>query len=299
MDNFFYTYADFVKKYADIAKQYENQGLQKNKNVLYIPKNTVVKDPLTVADIDKCTIVLGALSSAKVIDSQISLNSQERTRDIFVASNAQLVYVDDQHLEKTAQQESTVCLNVKKDSSVSYYAVHTGGLSVSTTISCLLQEVGAEISVEGVSLLSEKQKNSFYTLQHHKQGQTTSRLQIKSCLAGAAHSFYKGSIIIDKKAKNADASQKNKVLLLSDQSKAESIPCLEVLESDVTCAHGSAIGYLNKDELYYLQSRGIEKKQAEKMLIRGFVKSFLQTIQDKTLKSFIYNRIEKKLQEMV
>lgn len=119
-----------------------------------------------------------------------------------------------------------------------------------------------------------------YTVQNHTAPNTISDLHIKSVLKDQAFLQYEGLIKIEKDAQRSNAYQRNDNLLLSPKCKAESKPALEILANDVRCTHGATLGRIDKEQLFYLQSRGISMSIAEKLIISGFFQVLVDRISD-------------------
>ena len=102
-------------------------------------------------------------------------------------------------------------------------------------------------------------------------GNSISDLLVKGVFFDDSKFIYEGLIKIDKKAQKSNAYQKNQNLVMSGEVFIDSRPYLEILANDVRCTHGSTTGKLDEEQLYYLQSRGIDYNKAEKLLIEGFV----------------------------
>lgn len=115
--------------------------------------------------------------------------------------------------------------------------------------------------------------------QLHNASRTTSHVLVHYLGQAASSLHYEGLIRIAQEASQSVASQRNTNLLLSDQSSAFSFPSLEILTDDVICHHGSTTSRINKDHLFYAESRGISPVDAEHMLAAGFVQSFFDTIE--------------------
>lgn len=111
----------------------------------------------------------------------------------------------------------------------------------------------------------------FKTLQHHQAEQTTSSLVVKAVLDQQAKVFCNSMIKVEKKAQQTNAQLENKNILLSKQARVISIPQLEIEANDVKCQHGAAISKLNDEEMFYLQSRGVNLAMTKKLLIEGFL----------------------------
>jgi Fe-S cluster assembly protein SufD len=124
---------------------------------------------------------------------------------------------------------------------------------------------------------------------HHQVGHTKSEQLSKNILKDNARVIFSGKLKIDQDAQKSDASQYNHNLLLSDGAEANTRPQLEVLADDVKAAHGATVGQLQPDEIFYLQSRGIDKAEAQRLLALGFQNDVLQ----KTPSEFIRNICDK------
>lgn len=133
--------------------------------------------------------------------------------------------------------------------------------------------VSANVNLNIYGLYFGEKNNKFYlkTFQNHLVGNSTSNLLIKGVFYDEAKFFYQGLIRIEKKAQKSHAYQKNQNLVLSDKAFVLSEPKLEILANDVFCTHGSTTGRLNEEQIYYLKTRGLTEKQAEKLLVYGFI----------------------------
>jgi len=127
-----------------------------------------------------------------------------------------------------------------------------------------------QATLRGAYFLSDDQKFELNVVQEHKVGNTESHVTLKGALAGRAHVSYTGTIKIEEQASHSNASQENKNILLSEHARAVSVPNLEALTNEVQCAHGSAVGQLDEEQLLYLQTRGIPYERAKKVLLTGF-----------------------------
>jgi Fe-S cluster assembly protein SufD len=131
--------------------------------------------------------------------------------------------------------------------------------------------------VKGAYAINKTQKGIIRVTQSHQKAASESHVTINGVATDAAFIDYAGIITIDTHASKSVASQENKSMLWSQKARAQSIPSLEVKTNDVQCAHGSAIGYLNKEHIWYAQTRGMSAVQAQKLLLKSF---FCQTLPD-------------------
>ena len=130
-----------------------------------------------------------------------------------------------------------------------------------------------------------------HTLQHHKAPDTTSNLLVKSVLSGSSEIFYEGSILVDLCAQKTDAYQRNENLLLDEHTHATSSPALEILANDVRCTHGAVVKTLDENELWYLATRGIDRKTGRDMIASGFLASALDRIPNVDERALVEQKI--------
>ncbi len=119
---------------------------------------------------------------------------------------------------------------------------------------------------------------AYNTIQEHASPDTTSNINFRVALKDNASSIYQGNIKVDKVATRTNAFQSNKNLLLGAEARADSIPKLEILTDDVKCSHGATVGPVDKEQLFYLMSRGLPLKEAEELIVIGFFAEVLNTI---------------------
>ena len=181
-------------------------------------------------------------------------------------------------------------IEASEDQHIRFYVERDAKLVVeiliaSTTnvhIECILQGTGAQASVFGAYMLDGSDKIQITTMQHHVVAYTFSTLIMKGLLRDSAQAQYHGTVRIEKDAQGSCASQENKNILLSNNARAVSVPNLEVLTHDVRCAHGSAVGRFDAEQLFYTASRGIDEKSAQRLLSHAFVADLFT---DKMLKN--------------
>jgi len=151
---------------------------------------------------------------------------------------------------------------------------------------------GINLDISGVFIGNEKNNFTLQTFQNHIAPKSKSNLLIKGVFYDQAKFNYQGMIRIEKQAQQSHAYQKNQNILISDDCVVSSKPDLEILADDVFCTHGSTTGQLDKDQLLFLQMRGLSKKQAQLCLVDGFVSEIVDKIRmyDKGYKSSLRSR---------
>jgi Fe-S cluster assembly protein SufD len=134
---------------------------------------------------------------------------------------------------------------------------------------------GADFSNYSLSLGRKDQLFDQRTIQHHLAPNGKSNLLFKNALLDESKSIFSGLIKVDANAQNTDSFQTNRNLLLSGNAEADSLPGLEILANEVKCSHGATTSKIDEQELFYLQSRGISKTLAEKLIILGFFEEII------------------------
>lgn len=172
----------------------------------------------------------------------------------------------------------------------------TGESVQSGDVKIIIEGEKAHVQILGLIVGEEEQKIDLYTLQDHKAAESVSDLLIKSVLFDRAKLYYRGLIKIEKNAQKSNAYQKNQNLLLSKNAWADSRPYLEILANDVRCTHGATVGKIDKDQLYYLQTRGLREGDATNLLVEGFYKDVLDRVPDVKIREELSKKLNKKIQ---
>ena len=177
------------------------------------------------------------------------------------------------------QEFTTVRSRLERDADVNVSSIVIGGHIVKQTIEALIEGEGANSVIRGVALGDGDQHFDFVTLQDHMGAPTTSDVQIKAALAGASKSVYYGVTRVEETAAGSQANQQNRNLLLSKHATADSDPVLEILTADVIrCGHGATVGPVDQEAMFYLQSRGMDRRTALQLLVSGFFRTVVDVI---------------------
>jgi Fe-S cluster assembly protein SufD len=137
---------------------------------------------------------------------------------------------------------------------------------------------GVNLNILGLFIGKDSDNFELKTNQYHVSPGSTSNLLIKGVFDEGSKFIYQGLIKIEKTGQKSHAYQKNKNLILSEKVYVDSRPFLEILADDVFCTHGSTIGKINEESLFYLKSRGLKQKAAEKLYVTGFVQEIIDKI---------------------
>lgn len=212
-------------------------------------------------------------SSLTVIDKYHSEDATVR------AGTVEVVCEDDAHVRFSAIQSLTnECFEfasyrarlLGKQSRVDWFVATFGSGLTHANIDTTLKGEGSNARSYGVFLGDEKQQFDLSASSFHKANHSYSDMYTRGVLFGKAKAVYRGNIDIDSQAFECNGYQTEEVLLLSPDAVADAIPNLEIRNNEVKCSHGATIGRIDDEHLFYLQSRGLTKEQATKMIVEGF-----------------------------
>jgi Fe-S cluster assembly protein SufD len=197
--------------------------------------------------------------------------------ELVVKDGARLKYVS---IQETSQRRGTwnFVVNravVGRDATVTSVIVALGGGFNKANIESAMVQPGARSEMYGLLFGNEKQFFDHHTLQDHLAPNTTSDLLYKDALADGARSVYSGLIRAHGTAQRTDAVQTNRNLLLSDGCRADSIPNLEIETNDLRCTHASTVSPVDEDQIFYLVSRGLDRRTATQLILEGFFEPVL------------------------
>jgi Fe-S cluster assembly protein SufD len=212
------------------------------------------------------SLIIPKNSSLHILDDS---NDAQEEISITVEENAQLNLITLHQNENKITRSYSINLNYS--SQITFNFISHAIKESTINLSIFLNEPHAHAQIFGLYALNADEKITINTIQHHKAPQTISALTYKGLLGGCSNAHYQGMINIDEKAQGANASLQNKNLILSQQARVTSIPSLQVLTNDVQAKHGSAIGQLDLNHIWYLQSRGFTQDEAKKILLNAFI----------------------------
>lgn len=229
-------------------------------------------------------------STADSLNLNINLN---------LASFAKVKFAQLQNEDTSSFHFSQVQCNLNSGAQLLSLAISLGTKLTRNYLHTTFVGENAYAGVYGLSVLDSQQHVDNYTFIQHQTGLNQSVQHYKSILSGAAHSVFRGRVRIEPNAQKANSAQLNNNLLLTREAQADSIPQLEIFADDVKAGHGSTVGQLNKDEIFYFLSRGIGQMQAVKMLSTGYVKDLVYKFENIDMQNYLFKAIEKKLDRMM
>lgn len=191
--------------------------------------------------------------------------------EIFVGEDASVRHALIQRWEAGVTGHLTARARVAANGRFQLAVASFGGSLYKADVGVVLAGEGAEAETFGVAMGGDRQHMDHHTEHIHLAGRTRSNLDVRVALTDAARSAYTGMIRIAAGARECEAYQENRNLLLSKEARAESIPELEILNQDVRCSHGATVAPLDPEQLFYLASRGLPHNHALRLIVFGFL----------------------------
>jgi Fe-S cluster assembly protein SufD len=294
-----------VSKFAAMAAALSITGV-----FIYIPKNVVITKPFY------SQVICGKENQAFFthtmiyIDDNASLTHvHEHTSprgsvgqflhsgilELYVGSGSKLTFVELQNFNKSVWNFTHERARVDRDGSLDWVFGGIGSQVTKTFATIDLVGKGSSAKMSGYYFPEAQQHMDLDTQQNHLAPNTTSDLLFKGALLDESRSVWQGMIYVAPGSDKTDGYQENRNLILSPKARADAIPGLEILADDVRCTHGATVGKIDSNQLFYLISRGIGKKEAEQLLVEGFFDPIIQRIPLNSIRERVSKEISLKM----
>jgi len=225
-------------------------------------------------------------------DARLSENLEIR-----VGESASLTLVSVQEWSDASVHAASHFATVARDARLKHVVVSLGGSVVRLNPTTRLIGTGSDTEMLGVYFADSGQHLEHQVYVYHEAAHGRSRVNYKGALQGdGAHTVWIGDVLIGPDAAGTDSYEQNRNLVLSDGTRADSVPNLEIETGDILGAgHASATGRFDDEQLFYLQSRGIAEDEARRLVVRGFLVDIVQRIGSPTLEDHLRSAIEAEL----
>lgn len=292
-------------KFAALAGALAQKGV-----LLYVPRNVAVSAPLHsviwgggvnaayfshllvyVDDGASVTYVHEAASTTEAVGQSLHAGIVE----IHVGAGAHLNFVELQSWGEHFWNFSHERARVGRDSTLDWIFGAIGSHLTKNFSDLDLVEEGSTGRMSGFYFTDGVQHLDHDTQQNHLAPNTTSDLLFKGALKDTSRSVWQGMIYVAPGAQKTDGYQANRNLVLSTKARADSIPGLEILADDVRCTHGATVGKIDPDQVFYLQSRGLDYQQAERLIVEGFFDPIMQRIPFEGVRERLQQSIQDKM----
>lgn len=219
--------------------------------------------------------------------------------ELSVGQGATLRYVNTQDISERAWIFATQRAQVERDGRLDWAALGFGSARGKVRMETKLAGPGSEARVTGGYAGGPGQHLDYDTTQEHAAPNTDSDLAFRGVLAAGATAVWRGMIKVDPGAQQTDAFQESRNLLLSPEAHADAIPGLEIEADDVRCTHAAAVAQIDRDQLFYLTSRGLDPAAAKSLIIEGFLESLVERLAAGPVRDEISAALERRLGEIL
>jgi Fe-S cluster assembly protein SufD len=219
--------------------------------------------------------------------------------ELHVGQGATLRYVSTQDVSERAWIFATQRAQIERDARLDWTALGFGSARGKVRMETNLAGAGSEARVTGGYAGGTGQHLDYDTTQEHSAPNTISDLAFRGVLAAGATAVWRGMIRVDPGAQGTDAFQESRNLLLSPDAHADAIPGLEIEADDVRCTHAAAVAQIDRDQLFYLTSRGLSPAEAKSLIIEGFLESLVERLEGSPFREEISAALEHRLGEIL
>jgi Fe-S cluster assembly protein SufD len=275
--------------------------------LVHVPRNQTFAKPIYLVQVStpeaqavsvnqRVLVVLEDSAQAEVIEHYISSAEVQNSfvnslTEIVVGDNAQLQHYRLNLEEENIQHIGAVHVNLLRNARLHGFTLALGSKLKRIDYQINHRGQGAELNLQGVYLPRNNQMVDYHSnVQHWVPHCTTSEV-FRGIIADSAQAIFNGRIYIHKDAQKTLAELSNKNLLTSNKAEVNTKPELEIYADDVKCAHGATVSQLNATALYYLQSRGVSRSEAEVMMSFGFINELLEQISEVAVHDYLFPRL--------
>src|SRR5467141_730977 len=285
-----------------------HQALVSNGTFLFVPRGVEIHHTIEifhwlrgegVSVFPHLLLITDELAKVTVIEHFRSCDSRATgfacgVNDLIAGPGAKVTYVCAQNWGENVVALQMNTTTVDHDASAMSLNLHLGGKYSRFESLSRLSGEGGRSDLLAISVANGTQEFDARTLQDHVSPHTASDLLYKNALDDRARTTFGGLIRVEPHAHFTDAYQKVRNLLLSDDAEANSMPGLEILADNVRCTHGATSGQIDEDEMFYLRTRGIPTKVAQRLLVTGFLDEVIQRLNHPTIAEHLQRLIEEK-----
>ncbi len=270
-----------------------NAAMWRHGLLVHVPKGVVLEQPLYVRIANsveggslfwRLLVVAEPESRFTLIEEYASAAPELQAYtnaavEIVVRQAAKVEYVSVQNLSRGTWHFGSHHARVERDAELDWVAGGFGSAKGKVWIQNDLAGPGATSRVTGAYFADGTQHLDYDTFQEHMAPSTTSDFAFKGALRDTARAVWRGMIRVEEGAQKTNAYQENRNLLLSKSAHADSIPGLEIMANDVRCTHGATLGQVDREQLFYLMTRGLTPAEAERLIVRGFFQDVLDRVE--------------------
>ncbi|MDA8729045.1 Fe-S cluster assembly protein SufD [Flavicella sp.] len=305
IDTYFNQLANKKNSLSDLNTAFSNEGAY-----IQIPKNIVVPKPIQIVNFSTGTekelliqprnlVIVGENAHVQIVERHQSLTENNTltnsVTEIFVKTRGIVDVYKMQNDRASASLIDSTFVSQKRDSVASVHTFSFGGNLTRNNLEFYQEGTHCVSHLNGISILNEKQHVDNHTLVKHKAPNCESHEMYKGIYDDRATGVFNGKVIVEQAAQKINAFQQNNNIIVGDKASVNTKPQLEIFADDVKCSHGCTIGQLDESALFYMQQRGIPKKEAKALLMYAFSNDALKDVKIPELKAQLNKIIAHKL----
>jgi len=276
--------------------------------MLRVPRGAVIEEPIKIFTCQEAqvpsvihprtVVVVGAHAQCTIIETYVGKGTYftNAVTEIVAGEGAVVDHYKVQQEAAGAFHIATMQATLGRSANFSSLSISLGGALVRNDVNTTLAE-GTEATINGLYIADGRQHIDNHTQIDHAKPHGTSHELYKGILDGKATAVFNGRILVRKDAQKTDSKQTNKNLVLSDEAVIDTKPELQIFADDVRCTHGATIGQLDAEALFYLQSRGVGKKEARELLTYAFAQDLIDRVKVQSLKERLETVLYEKFHE--
>jgi Fe-S cluster assembly protein SufD len=213
--------------------------------------------------------------------------------DLATDSRIQLYRFQEHNAERTHTSLLAADVAARANLKAAYFDL--GGKLVRNDVAVRLAGSGAQTELTGLFLAGAGQHVDDHTTIQHAAGETVSRESFRGIIGDRGRGVFNGRVVVERGCQRIDAQQSNDNLLLGEHAEIDTKPELEIYANDVKCSHGSTVGELDAEQLFYLRTRGLDTPAARRLLTTAFATVILEHVHDEALRAQATERVTARL----
>jgi Fe-S cluster assembly protein SufD len=279
-------------------------------NFIHVPDGVHVERPIkstywiedpSAAIFPRTVLSLGKEASLVLVDEYLSADTSQEAfaapvTQAHLAPFSNLNYVCLQRFGKSTWNISRQRFVFDEEAHASLLFAALGAGTTKAYVDTIFRGNASTAQLKGLIVADGKQHVDYQTLQEHAGVGSESDLDFKTALRGESRAIWLGLCKIDKSGQRSNANQTCRNLLLSDKAGAFPIPSLEILANDVKCSHGTTVGQVDEQQIFYAMTRGIDRETAEKMIVDGFFEPLIDAIPAEGVRDLLHNILDQRLE---
>jgi Fe-S cluster assembly protein SufD len=288
-----------------------NTAFMRDGAFVHVPSGKVVETPIvliflssakggSVVSHPRNLIVMGDNSQAVVMECYLGWEKDvyftNAVTEIVAGENAGLTHYKLEVESEEAFHIGALEAQIGRSSIFTSHSIQLGGALARNDTHAVLAGEGSECTLNGLYMVGGRRHADNHTRIDHVKPHSTSRELYKGILHGRSRGVFNGKIYVHKAAQKTDARQTNKNLLLSEDALINTKPDLEIYADDVKCTHGSTIGQVDPNQIFYLRSRGLGELEAQRLLTYAFASEMLVPIRLGSIQTWLNQRVTRILE---